>query len=207
MKYLDADTDWTMRAAGVDGSATLALWRRGILAPTARLRQPAHRRHRPRGSVTALLMRDVGDWLVPVSDDTVPLDQHLRFLDHMAAMHATLETSDDINVVSNRTRYLEPLRTRRAGGGARVPPPCPPADRRGLATARRGGPGGRGRRRPPGDRPRSPRRRPRRLSGDAGPRQLEARQPGHRPDLNTVLLDSELPGRGPRSATSPGKSG
>ena len=58
--------------------------------------------------VTALLMRDVGDWLVAVSDEVVPLDQHLRFLDHMADMHATFwQTPDDIDVVSNRTRYLE----------------------------------------------------------------------------------------------------
>ena len=31
VKYLDPHVDWTMRAAGVDGSATLELWRRGIL--------------------------------------------------------------------------------------------------------------------------------------------------------------------------------
>jgi len=108
VKYLDAATDWTMRAAGVDGSATLALWRRGILHRLpACINQPIVAIARE-GSVTALLMRDVGDWLVPVSDDTVPLDQHLRFLDHMAAMHGTFwQTSDDIDVVSNRTRYLE----------------------------------------------------------------------------------------------------
>lgn len=108
VKYLDARTDWTMRAAGVDGGATLELWRRGILERLpASIDQPilavAHE-----DGVTALLMRDVGGWLVPVSDDVIPLDQHLRFLDHMAALHATFwQTSDDIDVVSNRTRYLE----------------------------------------------------------------------------------------------------
>lgn len=108
VKYLDPDTDWTMRAAGVDGSATLELWRRGILARLpASINQPivgiAHE-----NGVTALLMRDVGAWLVPVSDDVVPLDQHLRFLDHMAHLHVTFwQTPDDIDVVSNRTRYLE----------------------------------------------------------------------------------------------------
>ena len=36
------------------------------------------------------------------------MDQHLRFLDHMATMHAAFwETADDIDVVSNRTRYME----------------------------------------------------------------------------------------------------
>lgn len=34
-------------------------------------------------------MRDVSRWLVPVTDDAIPIDQHLRFIDHMAEMHAT----------------------------------------------------------------------------------------------------------------------
>jgi Phosphotransferase enzyme family len=108
VKYLDPAADWTMRAAGVAGSATRELWRRGILADLPDcINQPivgiAYE-----GGVTVLLMRDVGDWLVPVSDDLVPLDQHLRFLDHMAAMHATFwQTPDDIDIVSNRARYLE----------------------------------------------------------------------------------------------------
>ena len=108
VKYLDPGTDWTMRAAGVDGSATLELWRRGILTRLpASINQPIVGIAYEDG-VTALLMRDVGDWLVAVSDDVVPLDQHLRFLDHMADMHATFwQTPDDIDVVSNRTRYLE----------------------------------------------------------------------------------------------------
>ena len=108
VKYLDPATDWTMRAAGVDGSATLELWRRGILdrLPES-INQPIVA-IAVEDDVTVLLMRDVGDWLVPVSDDVVPVDQHLRFLDHMADMHATFwQTTDDIDVVSNRTRYLE----------------------------------------------------------------------------------------------------
>jgi phosphotransferase family enzyme len=108
VKYLDPATDWTMRAAGLDVSPTLELWRRGILhrLPDC-LNQPivalAHE-----DSVTVLLMRDVGDWLVPVSDDPITLDQHLRFLDHMATMHASFwETDLDIDVVDSRMRYLE----------------------------------------------------------------------------------------------------
>ena len=108
VKYLDPAVDWTMRAAGVDGSATLELWRRGILdrLPES-INQPIVGVAYEHG-VTVLLMRDVGDWLVPVSDDIVPLDEHLRFLDHMAALHVAFwQTPDDIDVVSDRTRYLE----------------------------------------------------------------------------------------------------
>jgi hypothetical protein len=36
----------------------------------------------------ALLMRDVSPWLLPEGDAVVPLDVHLGFLDHMAALHA-----------------------------------------------------------------------------------------------------------------------
>ena len=106
-KYLDAERDWTMRAAGVEGGAVLELWRRGILSLLPEcIDQPivgvAH------DGVTVLLMRDVGEWLVPATDDPVPLPQHLRFLDHMAALHARFwETDLDIDIVSPRTRYLE----------------------------------------------------------------------------------------------------
>lgn len=107
VKYLDPDADWTMRAAGVDGGAVLELWRRGILTrlPDC-IDQPivgmAHE------GVTVVLMRDVGDSLVPVSDAPVPLDQHLGFLGHMAALHAHFwETDLDIDVVPAATRYLE----------------------------------------------------------------------------------------------------
>jgi hypothetical protein len=111
VKYLDEDADWTLRAAAVPGSATVELWRRGILdALPDCLVQPivsvAHDRDNPK--LSALLMRDVGDLLVPAVDDPVPLDQHEAFLDHMAAMHAAFwETEDDIDVVPVERRYLE----------------------------------------------------------------------------------------------------
>jgi Phosphotransferase enzyme family len=107
VKYLDADSDWTLRAAGVDGGAVLELWRRGILAGLPGcIDQPIV--GVARDGVTVVLMRDVGEWLVPVSDDPVPLDQHLMFIDHMAALHAHFwETDLDIDVVPAATRYLE----------------------------------------------------------------------------------------------------
>ena len=111
VKYLDEDADWTLRAAAVPGSATVELWRRGILdALPDCLVQPivavAHDRANPR--LSALLMRDVGDQLVPAVDEPVPLPQHEAFLDHMAAMHAAFwETEDDIDVVPVERRYLE----------------------------------------------------------------------------------------------------
>jgi hypothetical protein len=109
VKYLDHDADWTLRVADIPGSATVELWRRGVLAELPDcFNQPivgvAHDVRRP--TVSALLMHDVGTWLVPATDDPVPLEQHERFLDHMAALHATF-WDRRIDVVSPTDRYLE----------------------------------------------------------------------------------------------------
>ena len=116
LKYLDEAADWTLRAAAVPGSATVELWRRGVLdALPDCLVQPivavAHDRADPR--LSAILMHDVGDLLVPAVDDPVPLEQHLGFLDHMAALHAAFWQDDSgatapaIDVVPAERRYLE----------------------------------------------------------------------------------------------------
>ena len=115
LKYLDESADWTLRAAAVPGSATVELWRRGILADLPDcLVQPivavAHDRDDPH--LSAILMHDVGDLLVPAVDDPVPLEQHLGFLDHMAALHAAFwetegGTDPAIDVVPAERRYLE----------------------------------------------------------------------------------------------------
>jgi hypothetical protein len=114
VKYLDIDRDWTLRAAGVDGGASLELWRRGLLDDLPEcFDQPivevGRGRLRPQGPmVTALLMRDVASWLVPVDDRPVPLAHHLQFLDHMAALHARFwQEGPRIDIVSATRRFLE----------------------------------------------------------------------------------------------------
>ncbi|MGH9121789.1 MAG: hypothetical protein ACRDYC_07560 [Acidimicrobiales bacterium] len=52
-------------------------------------------------------MRDVSAQLVPPGDAPIPLQQHLRFLDHMAELHARFwGWSDDIGLTPLRDRYL-----------------------------------------------------------------------------------------------------
>ncbi len=109
VKHLDHDADWTLRVANIPGSATVELWRRGVLAELPdSFNQPivavAHDVRRP--TVSALLMHDVGSWLVPATDELVPAEQHERFLDHMAALHAAF-WGRRIDVVSPADRYLE----------------------------------------------------------------------------------------------------
>src|SRR5262249_42196135 len=56
----------------------------------------------------ALLMRDVTPWLVPATDAPIPLDQHTRFLRHMAALHAEFwACGGEFEVVPAMHRYLE----------------------------------------------------------------------------------------------------
>jgi hypothetical protein len=109
VKHLDHDADWTLRVANIPGSATVELWRRGVLAELPdSFNQPivavAHDVRHP--TVSALLMHDVGSWLVPATDELVPTEQHERFLDHMAELHATF-WGQRIDVVTPADRYLE----------------------------------------------------------------------------------------------------
>jgi len=109
VKYLDHDADWTLRVAGIPGSASVELWRRGVLdqlpecfnQPIVGVAQDA-----ARPALSALLMHDVGPWLVPATDELVPVEQHERFLDHMATLHAAF-WGTRIDVVAPADRYLE----------------------------------------------------------------------------------------------------
>lgn len=108
VKHLSLADDWTMRAAGDLAGASFTGWRRGLLARLPGcLNQPIVGVARDPGGCV-LLMRDVSQWLVPVTDDVIGLDQHLRFLDHMAAMHAAFwGAGEEVEVVPVMNRYLE----------------------------------------------------------------------------------------------------
>ncbi|MBA3743677.1 phosphotransferase [Sporichthya sp.] len=108
VKYVDLDSDWTMRTAGCLVPAALLLWRRGVFTRLpACIDQPiigvaAYERG------AALLMRDVADVLVPVSDDPIDLPTQHQFLDHMAAMHAAFwDAGPECDVVPTSHRYLD----------------------------------------------------------------------------------------------------
>jgi hypothetical protein len=133
VKHVDRDHDWTMRAMGDLVGATLELWRRGVLAAlppcihqpvVAVAKDPAL----PPGRGIALVMHDVGRWLVPPGDAPLPIDQHLGFLDHMAAVHARFwEAGPDIDLVPVTNRYLDlspwlPLTEAAIGSTAMIPP-------------------------------------------------------------------------------------
>jgi hypothetical protein len=97
LKYLSIELDWIMRATGDYACRALTMWRSGLLEAlpgsfdhtVVAVSYDAARRE------TALLMRDVSAQLVEVADGLIPLEQHLRFLEHMAAMHAAFWGFED----------------------------------------------------------------------------------------------------------------
>jgi hypothetical protein len=115
LKHLDLAVDWTVRASGDLRGAPLTLWERGILAripecfnqPIVGVAREEGTGPRPSGGC-ALLMHDVSPWLVPATDEVLPLGQHLGFLRHMAALHAQFwGCGAEYDVVPVMHRYLE----------------------------------------------------------------------------------------------------
>jgi hypothetical protein len=108
LKHLDLGDDWTMRASGCLHGPPLALWRTGALSrlPSC-INQPiVGVVSEPSGC--AVLMHDVTPWLVPATDQPIPLAQHERFVEHMATMHAEFwGCGPELDVVPAMHRFLE----------------------------------------------------------------------------------------------------
>jgi Phosphotransferase enzyme family len=93
VKHLDLDESWLMRATGDRGRRQLLVFAGGLLDALPRCIDHAvvavAPTVTPRGREgTALLMRDVGDHLVPEGDGPVGAEEERGFVDAMAALHA-----------------------------------------------------------------------------------------------------------------------
>jgi hypothetical protein len=126
IKHLSADTDWLMRALrdGVDGEPPYAyrLWRTGILdrMPDCIDHAIVGMSYDEDGGGLAVVMRDIATTLVPTGSGPIPLDQHRRFLDHMARVHAAFwEFAPDEPLLDDVTRFGA-LSTRTAGREAEI---------------------------------------------------------------------------------------
>jgi hypothetical protein len=108
LKHLDLAQDWTMRASGCLRGAPLVAWERGLLGRLPVCFNQPIVGVVPVAGGCAVLMRDVTPWLVPVNDEPIGLEQHLRFLAHMAALHAAFwACGSECEVVPVMHRYLE----------------------------------------------------------------------------------------------------
>jgi hypothetical protein len=92
LKVMHVDDDWLARSMGDVTCRQVRVWVAGLLAAL-----PPSIDHTVVGAATglgrngwgaALLMRDVGDRLVPAGHQAISLDQHAAFLDHLAELSA-----------------------------------------------------------------------------------------------------------------------
>jgi hypothetical protein len=113
VKYVSAANDWIMRATGDVACRPLWMWRTGTLDLLPDCIDPlvVDMAHDVSTGVTALLMPDVSELFVPEGSGPLPLDQHHRFIDHMAAQHATFwnwQGPADLMPLANRYTVLAP---------------------------------------------------------------------------------------------------
>jgi len=129
-KTLGYRTDWIMRITGDHDLRTLKIWRAGIMGDV-----PVEIDHAVVGmaadgegedALLTILMRDVGEHLVPEGDDVIPVDDHLGLVDGLAALSAHLwGWPDDIELTTleERLRFFAPDNI--AAEAAVADPPLP----------------------------------------------------------------------------------
>jgi hypothetical protein len=106
LKYQDPRDDWLLRATGDPGLSYVRLWESGLLD-----RLPDELDHAVEaaafdGTAGMVLLRDVSESLLPPDTAFTP-DQHARYLDHMAALHAEFwGWRDDVGLTTLDKRYL-----------------------------------------------------------------------------------------------------
>lgn len=120
LKRLSRDTDWIMRATGDHVHRPYVVWQTGIMDGA-----PACIDHTVvamevsgvgDGAVLSMLMRDVGEYLVPEGDSVVSVRQHATFVDHLAALCAAFWGFEDstssptaglLSTMTERLRFFE----------------------------------------------------------------------------------------------------
>lgn len=110
LKHVHVDDDWTMRFNGDVGCKPAQVWQAGLMDVL-----PERVDHAMVGVATglgrngwgsALLMRDMSDAMVPPGDDVLTLDQHLSFVDDLAALSASMwGWRDDIGLAPLDSRW------------------------------------------------------------------------------------------------------
>jgi hypothetical protein len=110
VKYVHVDRDWTMRFNGDVGCHPVQVWAAGLMDAL-----PERIEHATVGVAAglgrngwggAILMRDVGDELVPPGDEPLTAAAHATYLDDLAALSARmLGWRDDVGLVPLTARW------------------------------------------------------------------------------------------------------
>ena len=110
VKFVHVDDDFTMRVFGDLGPRPLLTWQSGLMDVAPDLIDHATvgvaRGVGRNGWGAAILMRDVSAAMVPAGDDALPIEHHLRFIDHLAGFSARAwNWHDDIGLMPYQTRW------------------------------------------------------------------------------------------------------
>ncbi|MFP4514003.1 MAG: phosphotransferase [Acidimicrobiales bacterium] len=109
LKHLSLADDWIMRATGDLSCRTVTLWRTGWLdllpgCIDHTIVGAAWHDERREG---AILMRDESPSMVPADDSRLSMEEHLRFLDHMARLHVAFwQRPDTIGLLPPESRFV-----------------------------------------------------------------------------------------------------
>ncbi|HTQ89910.1 MAG TPA: phosphotransferase [Streptosporangiaceae bacterium] len=203
VKQLSASSDWVMRVAGDHVHRPYLVWQSGILDQTPGCVDHTMVAMDLAGAgddaVLTIVMRDVGESLVPPGDTVVPMSQHAAFIAHMAAMASTFWGWQDhigLTTMAQRLRFFAPDNIAAELGAAEVPGPLAAAAAGWLALAERSPLLSAAARRIHDD----PEILTARLSGLPGTflhGDWKMGNLGSHPDGRTILLDWTLPGAGP----------
>ena len=107
LKYQDPRDDWLLRATGDPGRCYVTLWESGMLdrLPSVLDHGVVAAAYDDAGEVGMVLLRDVGAALLEPDAAFTP-EQHARFMEHMAALHAAFwGWRDDVGLTPLRRRY------------------------------------------------------------------------------------------------------
>ena len=126
-KHMEIGGDWLARATGDFGLRQIHLWEAGVYQRVPACIDPVVVGAAREGRRGVLLMHDVGEHLVPEGDDPIPLEQHLRFLDHLAALHAAFwEWDEDFGLATDGLRFTmfgpDVVRVEAGIGDSVIPP-------------------------------------------------------------------------------------
>jgi thiamine kinase-like enzyme len=106
LKHVDTASDWIMRQTGDVGLCPVITWERGVVDLAPPCIDHATVGAAREGRVGAVLMRDVSASMVPSGDARLPLEQHLRFVEHLATFHASCWDWDDtVGLIPLANRY------------------------------------------------------------------------------------------------------
>jgi hypothetical protein len=107
VKHVSVDHDWIARAMGDVGRWPLLVWQSGLLARGPVTIDHAYAGAAYDGRAAAILMRDVGPWLVPEGDTPIGEADHVAFIEAIAALHAAFwGWEDDVGLTPLANRLL-----------------------------------------------------------------------------------------------------